>query len=87
MALDAAGAKDYEFIEMILDLLPGESLCRLCIRMAKAGEWDEAYKFAEKLDAKGLEWLMEVAIDAGNFAAIDRLDEQIRSRQKEDEQK
>ena len=30
---------------------------------------------------------MEVAIDAGNFAAIDRLDEQIRSRQKEDEQK
>lgn len=87
VALDAAGAKDYEFIEMILDLLPGESLCRLCIRMAKAGEWDEAYKFAEKLDAKGLEWLMEVAIDAGNFAAIDRLDEQIRSRQKEDEQK
>lgn len=86
-ALDAAGAKDYDFIEMILDLLTGEALCRLCIRLAKAGEWAEARKFAEKLDDKGLEWLMEVAIDAGNFEAIDALDEQLRARQKEDSPK
>ena len=87
IALEAVGAKDFEFIEMILDLLPAEALCRLCIRMAKAGEWQQARKFAEKLDGKGLEWLMEVAIDAGNFEAVDMVDELIRARGKEEEQK
>ena len=52
-----------------------------------AGYAKQARKFAEKLDDKGLEWLMEVAIDAGNFEAIDALDEQLRARQKEDSPK
>lgn len=76
-ALEAVDERDYEYIEMISDLLSGEAMCRCCIRMAKAGEWDGVERFADKLDAKGLEWLMEIAIDAGDFEAIDRLNERM----------
>ena len=72
-ALDAVNAKDAEFIDLIVDVLPSEAICRCCIRYARSGDWDSALKLAEKLDAKGLDWLTGVAVEAGNFDAIDRL--------------
>ena len=87
MALEAIGAGDFEFIDMILDLLSGEALNRCCIRMAKAGDWANVKRYAEKLEPQGVEWLMEVAIEAGNFDAIDMLDEMLNTEKPEDEEK
>lgn len=87
MALEAIGAGDFEFIDMILDLLSGEALNRCCIRMAKAGDWANVKRYAEKLEPQGVEWLMEVAIEAGNFDAIDMLDEMLNTEKSEDEEK
>lgn len=85
MALEAIGAEDFEFIDMILDLLSQESLKRCCIRMAKAGDWENVRRYAAKLEPQGIEWLMEVAIEAGNFDAIDMLDEMLKIGKAEDE--
>ena len=87
MALEAIGAADFEFIDMILDLLSSEALNRCCIRMAKAGDWTNVKRYAEKLEPQGVEWLMEVAIEAGNFDAIDMLDEMLKTDNAEGEEK
>lgn len=71
-ALEAIGAGDFEFLELVQDFLPADAMCRCCIRLAKSGDWESAVRFAAKLDSKGLEWLIEIAIDAGNFDALDR---------------
>lgn len=86
MALEAVGAGDMEFFEMICELLGPEALCRCCIRMAKAGKWEDVREFAQKLDERGIEWLMEVAIEAGNFDAIDMLDGLLKAESKEGEE-
>ena len=85
-ALDAAGAKDYDFIEMILDLLTARRSAA-CASVCEGGRMGRGAQVRRKAGRQGLEWLMEVAIDAGNFEAIDALDEQLRARQKEDSPK
>ena len=44
-------------------------------------------RYAERLDGRGVEWLMEIAIDAGNFDAIDMLDALMKKDETEGEDK
>lgn len=74
MVMAALEEKDLEFAEMVLDLLSQDSLGRCCAFSAKSGDWDTAIHFSEKLDCEGVEALMQIAIDDGNFEAIDLLD-------------
>lgn len=85
--LDALSAGDFEFFDMVVDALPQDALCKCCIRLAKAGDWDNVKRYAERLDGRGVEWLMEIAIDAGNFDAIDMLDALLKKDETEDEDK
>ena len=73
-ALVALSAGAFEFFDLIGDALAPDALCKCCIRLANSGDWDNVKRYAERLDGRGVEWLMEIAIDAGNFDAIDMLD-------------
>ena len=85
-ALNAVADGDCEYIDMIRDVLTPEALTRCAIRFTKAGSWDDALRLAAQIDARGLEWLMEAAIDAGNFDAIDILDGMLRAQSEPQDQ-
>lgn len=74
LVIDALAARDMEFIDMAEDLLPKEMFLWCCTRMAKMGDWESIRQLSHKLDGEVLEQLMEIAIEEGNFDAIDMLD-------------
>lgn len=88
LAIESVEAEDETFFDMILDILPPEVFCRCCIRMTKTKGWQGSQKYLEKLDERGIEWMMNLAIDEGNFEAFDQLDAilKIRSRRERDEE-
>ena len=86
-ALEALSAGAFEFFDMIVDALAPDALCKCCIRLAKSGDWENVKRYAERLDGRGVEWLMEIAIDAGNFDAIDMLDALMKKDETEGEDK
>ena len=72
---DAAVAEgNFDFIDMLGDLLPASYYGRLAVAQAQAGDWDVAVKYAAHAERRGVEQLMELAIAEGNFDAIDLLD-------------
>lgn len=74
LVIDALAARDMEFIDMAEDLLPKEMFLWCCTRMAKMGDWESVRQLSRKLDGDVLEQLMEIAIDEGDFDAVDMLD-------------
>lgn len=74
LALHAVDAGDEEFVEMIADVLTQEGLCRCALRLLRQDDWPAVEKLTGHLNVQSLTWLMQEAIEKGNFEAIDRLD-------------
>ncbi len=74
-ALEATDAEDYEYLDLIKKDLKQDVLLKVCIRLAKQGKWEGVKRFEGVLQGQSLEWLMQLAIDAGDFDAVDMLSE------------
>ena len=83
-ALDATDAEDYEYLDLVAKELKQEVLLKCCIRLAKQGKWDGVKRFEGALKPQSLEWLMQIAIDAGDFDAVDMLDGMMKADEKKD---
>ena len=59
-------------------------LLKCCIRLAKQGKWEGVKRFEGVLKPQSLEWLMQLAIDAGDFDAVDMLDGMMKADEKKD---
>ncbi len=86
LVLEAVHDGDAEFIEMIEDILPSDALLAGCLDQVKAGEWACVNTFSKRLSEDGAEMLMEIAIDQGNFDAVDMLDALLNDMDEGDEQ-
>ena len=86
MAMEAARDGDAEFIGMIADTLNVGVMGEICAVLARAQRWEDAERFCAGLGAEKLEMLMEIAIDMGDFDAVDRMDALLRSDETEDEE-
>ncbi len=73
-ALEATEVEDYEYLDLIAADLKQDVVLKCCIRLGKQNKWDGVKHFEEVLEPQSLEWLMQIAIDAGNFDAVDMLD-------------
>ena len=82
-ALEATEAEDYEYLDLVAKDLKQDVVLKCCIRLAKQGKWDGVKRFGGILQAQSLEWLMQLAIDAGNFEAVDMLDGLMKDEAKE----
>lgn len=77
LAMEAAEESDAEFIEMIVDVLDPDVICGCCKEFVKNEGWETVERFSDRLDLKGMEALMELAIEMGDFDALDRMEEMI----------
>ena len=64
---------DYEFLMKLADGLKREYFGAMCVARAQEDNWDVVRDFVEKADQASVDKLMEIAIEAGNFDAIDLL--------------
>lgn len=71
MALDDA---DMAFIDSYIDVLSQDHLQAICRKLIETERWQDALKFAGHLSLENIEWMMESAIQVGNFDMIDALD-------------
>lgn len=83
-ALDATDTEDYEYLDLVAKELKQEILLKCCVRLAKQGKWDGVKRFEGALKPQSLEWLMQIAIDAGDFDAVDMLDGMMKADEKKD---
>ena len=83
-ALDATDTEDYEYLDLVAKDLKQDVLLKCCIRLAKQGKWEGVKRFEGVLKPQSLEWLMQLAIDAGDFDAVDMLDSMIKADEKKD---
>lgn len=73
----AVTAGDFDFLDQLADLLPGEYFGRLCLARGQAGDWEAAVRYAGRADRRSLEQLMELAIADGNLDAFDLLEQNL----------
>lgn len=85
IAFDALEDGDFDFYAMIADALSQEALLNDCRTLLRSDDWAQLERFAAYLEMETVEKLMESAIEAGNFDAIDMLDCMLREEEKEEE--
>ncbi len=73
LANDIAATGDDVFLQQLAPDLGAGYLGRLCVTRAGDGDWEGALRFAPMADVASVEAMMEMAIEAGDFDAIDRL--------------
>lgn len=78
LAMDAAEEGDCAFVEMIADVLSAETVGDCCAELVRKNGWDCLDQLADRLDVHGMEKLMELAIELGDFDAVDRMDAMLR---------
>lgn len=78
LAMDAAEEGDCAFVEMIAEVLSAETIGDCCAELVRQEGWDCLEPLMERLDVHGMEKLMELAIELGDFDAVDRMDAMIR---------
>lgn len=83
LVMEAVADGDYEFVEMVRDILSFETVCDCCMAFAKDDQWARVEQFSGRLDLQGMERLMELAIEMGDFDAVDMMDEMIRKAEDE----
>lgn len=74
LAETALENQDFEMIDLIIDDCDSAYYQKLLTALADAGNWIHVEHYARCADATLLEELMEIAINAGNFDAVDMLD-------------
>ena len=70
----ACSAADFETLEFVLDLADKSDLHRMLLEHAERGEWEAVMRFARAAESECIGKLMEMAVEQGNFEAIDLLD-------------
>lgn len=74
LAFGACEAGDYETLNLLQELLEEEAQNRLLICLAEKQEWKHVEAYIEDATAETVEKLMDMAVDQGNFEAVDMLD-------------
>lgn len=74
LAREACALEDYDALELLLKAAGQEYLGHLLVEFGEKGEWELVMRFARLTDSAILEKLMDLAVDQGNFDAIDLLD-------------
>jgi len=84
---EALEDEDYEFCAMIADILPEGMPANICAKLAQNEDWERVKLFTPRLELLDLIALMEIAVQNGNFDAIDMLDELVRSEREEEKKR
>ena len=74
LAREAYGAGDAEMLELLVSNLSPECLEELLVDMAEKREWERVKQYLDNASTAAVERLMELAVDQGNFEAVDALD-------------
>lgn len=70
----ALEAKDFEMLDLIIADCGACYHKKMMIALAEAGDWAHVEHFAHFADTELLEELMDIAVNTGDFAAVDMLD-------------
>lgn len=71
---ELAEQENYEWIGQLSHCVDSDFLEGICRRLAEQEKWENTREILPMVDVAGIERLMELAIDQGNFEAIDLLD-------------
>jgi len=71
---EAGEKQDYESVELLLPLVSAEAMDEILSELARKQEWERVERFVQDAAAETVESLMEMAVDQGNFDAVDMLD-------------
>lgn len=74
LAEKAYEASDFEMLDALLDYLEVDFFDQLLPKMAEKGEWMQMEGYIELAGAATIENLMEIALERGDFEAVDLLD-------------
>ena len=71
---EAYGAGDYEMLDLLFARVSPQCLEELLTDLAEKREWERVGQYLGSASAAAVERLMEIAVDQGNFEAVDALD-------------
>ena len=75
LARECLAADDHEMLKLILDQTGDEFVGELLKGLAGSGDWSRVREYVDAAAPETVEELMEIALDQGNFDAVDLLDE------------
>lgn len=75
---DAAYAnEDFDALDMLIGIAEDDLLDRILEELAQKQNWELAAKYLDSAAPETIEKLMEIAVEQGNFDAVDMLDEHL----------
>ena len=74
LADEAYRLGDFDTLDLLVGLVSHELLTKLLTELAKLQNWDRVQAYMAHADADTVEMLAEMAVDQGNFDAVDMLD-------------
>ena len=74
LAREAYAAEDAEMLELLISSLSPECLEEILVDMAGKRDWERVKQHFDGASTAAVERLMELAVDQGNFEAVDALD-------------
>lgn len=77
LAEEARNAKAFEALDSLLPLAEDETIDRILIALAENNGWDRIEKHLQNASGETIERLMEIAVEQGNFDAVDILDQHL----------
>ena len=75
--LEMLRSEDFDCIKQLFDLISTGMLSSCCVELAKDGVWVPAVHYFKEHDDETQDRLLEIAIEAGDFDMIDRLNDLI----------
>lgn len=77
LAEDAYNAGALDALDSLLTLAEDETIDRILIALAENKTWDRIEKHVQNASGEAVERLMEIAVEQGNFDAVDILDQHL----------
>ena len=74
LAQELYDAADFEALDLLMNHVSADFLGRALADFADKRDWEHVQKYVSLADAGAVEQLMELAVDQGNFEAVDMLD-------------
>ena len=74
LARQACDAGDFETLDQLIALTDPEGAAQIVLGLAEADNWQQAARYLHLASAETIEAMMELAVEKGNFDAIDLLD-------------
>ncbi len=75
LLIPAIEKDDFDFVTQIIEHAEEDVINAACLKLAKAGQIDRAAELAENCDEDTLAQLIEIATEAGDWGAIEKLNE------------